>query len=189
MNRYIRVLFSILILSGCATTTEVYKYTTESIYPPVRVHINRTVPVPRFYVNRLDEVNAEIKRSGMFVDAGSHVDSPLVFDITLHRGTTDTAANTAGHLLSAATLFVVPSKVNNFNKLTVDLYLSGKKIKTYEYTDHYEETLSITTAMSSEVSTNEFSSIRKVVNMFLEEFDKDKVLKRKQGGKSGEVAI
>jgi len=172
-----------LTLEGCATATKEFKFSNtfeNGIYLPVRFHINRNEPVARFYLSRLEEVDAEFKRSSFFYDIGATVDSPYTLDVKLDRGTTDTALETTGHILSAATLFIVPSKVNNYNTLTVDFYNNGKLIKNYKYEEHYEETLSILDGGISEydVNSNEFISIRNLVNRFLQDFDHDNLMPR-----------
>lgn len=179
----ILIILCTLVISGCATPTEEIKYTNSfenGVFLPVRFHINRNEPVRRNYISRLDEVDAAFKKSNLFFDIGATVDSPYIIDVKLDSGTTDSAINSAGVLLSAATLFIVPSKVHNYNTLNVDFYINGQLVKNYTYREDYEETLSITDAGAKEydINSNEFKSIRNLVARFLQDFDNDSLMPR-----------
>ena len=131
---YIAILAVALV--GCATfgTLKPVDYhlpEERAMFVPVGAFINRNKPIPRFYVNRLDAVEASLKKTGAFFAIGSNVVSEYYFDITLERESKDNIVDFAGNLVSAGTLFLVPSKVHNYNMLTVDVYGRGRKIKTY----------------------------------------------------------
>ncbi|MCO5094292.1 MAG: hypothetical protein M9960_03590 [Xanthomonadaceae bacterium] len=176
------ILAVVAALCGCAKTTnikpeQVVINSSEGQIAPVRVFINRRVPVARFYVSRLEAIESALKESGAFFDIGSHVDSPFILDIELSRGTNDTAGDTAGQILSAATLFLVPSKVHNFNELKVAVYAYGNIIKNYEFKQEYTQVLGLHNY--NEVATNqdnEFLSIKNLVNKFVNALDADKLL-------------
>lgn len=182
MKLYLLVL--LVAMYGCATTAniqpeEVRIDRTEGQLIPVRAFLNRQQPVPRFYMSRLDAVEAALKESGAFFDVGSHVDSPIILDIQLDRGTSDGALHSAGHILSAATLFLVPTKVNNFNELKVDVYAYGRLLKTYEFRQEYSQLLGLHNY--NEVASNqdnEFLSIRNLVNQFVNAIVEDGILPR-----------
>ncbi len=178
------LILTFIILAGCASTSNqpVFEFDSgdaKGVFVPVRVHINRNVPVARFYESRLIEVKNTLKRSGMFLEVGSHVDSPYVLDLQLERGSNDNAVDTTAQLLSAATLFLLPSKVNGYHILKADLYIDGSLLKSYEYKDEYDETISIYNY--NEAASNdgdEFVSIRNVVNKLLKGLDEDDVIER-----------
>lgn len=183
-KRSLPALALLAAISGCATTAgiqpeEVRIDPAHGQLVPARTFINRQQPVPRFYLTRLEAVEAALKQSGAFFDVGSHVDSPVVLDIELNRGTTDGTLHAVGHVLSAATLFLVPSKANNFNELRVVVYVYGKQVKSYEFRQEYSEVLGLHN--SRELATNqgnEFLSIKNLVHQFVNALIEDGILPR-----------
>lgn len=184
--RSIRLILLVLItfLGGCATTatiepTAVRMNPGEGQFAPARVFMNRKIPVPRIYADRLEAVEAALKQSEAFFDVGRGVDSPIILDITLERGSRENVVQTAGHLLSAATLFLVPSKVHAYNELKVSVYIHGKRIKSYEFRQDYGQIVGLHNY--NEIATNqhnEFRSIRNLVNQFVNALDADDLLPR-----------
>lgn len=192
--RLIKLAIFVLLacLTGCATTANIQPTTismnpTEGQFVPVRVFMNRKIPVPRIYADRLEAVEAALKKSGAFFDVGRGVDSPIILDITLERGTRDNAVNTAGHLLSAATLFLIPSKVNGYNELKVSVYAYGKRLKSYEFRQDYGQVVGLHNY--NEIASNqdnEFLSIRSLVHQFVNALDADDLLPRVKLDDSGQ---
>ena len=186
------VLTVMTLLAGCATTAniqpdELIIDPTAGQFIPVKVFYNRKVPVARFYVSRLEAVEASLKESGAFFDLGAHVRSPVILDIELNRGTNDSVVDTASQLLSAATLFLVPTKAKNFNTLKVDVYAYGKLIRTYQYQQEYEQVIGLYNY--NEVASNEgneFLAIKAVVNKFVNEVERDKLLPKVVLGEDGQ---
>jgi len=179
MCKKIGLILLILIIQGCASTTQKYNYIadkSEGLFVPVRLFVNRAIPVPRFYESRLDYVGMSLKKSGAFIDIGSHIDSPYVLDVRIERGTHDSIADVTGQILSAATLFLVPSIVHNFNKIDADLYIHGKKVKSYSFTEDYEDTLSIANNFDSAGDSNEYKTIHNLTHRLISQLDKDKLL-------------
>ena len=177
------IVSALIFVSGCTAAKldriALNSSGDDSKLVPTTVFINRGSPVARFYVNRLEAVNNAIVKSGIFLDAGSHVRSPYVLDINLERDTHDNAADSAAQILSAGTLFLLPSKVHNINKLNVDFYAYGTLVKRYEYAEDYEEVLSIFNMKKQhEEGGNEFLSIENLVNTLLNDVQQDALIPR-----------
>lgn len=179
-------------LVGCVKTANIKPEPValnpnEGQFVPVRAFFNRSTPVPRFYVSRLEAVEAALKKSGAFFDVGPYVDSPIILDIELNRGTTDTTVDTAGQILSAATLFLIPTKANNFNELKVSVYAFGKLLKTYEFKQEYTQVIGLHNY--DEVASdkgNEFLSIESLVNQFVNALSKDRLIPKVKLDESGQ---
>ena len=182
--RYIKfaITLAALTLAACAKTAYIKPEKVEldlnqGQFVPVRTYLNRSTPVARFYVSRLEAVEASLKKSGAFFDVGPYVDSPVILDIELSRGTNDTAIDTASQLLSAATLFLIPTKANNYNELKVSVYAFGKLIKSYEFRQEYTQVVGLHNY--NEVASdegNEFLSIESLVNQFVNQLNQDNLL-------------
>jgi hypothetical protein len=172
----------VCVLAGCATTAtiepeEVAINRAEGQFVPVRVFFNRSIPVLNNYVDRLEAVEAALKESRAFFDAGPYVDSPIILDIELSRGSYDTAVNFAGQMLSAATLFVVPTKTRSYNLLKVSVYAYGTLLKSYEFKQDFTQVLGVYNYRELVYNEdNEFLSIRNLVNQFVNALDTDNLL-------------
>ncbi len=152
--------------------------TDRGVFAPVRLEINRDAPVPEFYQSRLDLVASELESSGAFHSVGQDVDSEYVLDVRLGRHTTDTAVDTANQMLSAVTLFLIPSTAHNVNKLEVDCYVDGVHVRRYEYTGAYEERISLFNYRALSEGGDEFVSIRNMLNHLIRDLDHDDILPR-----------
>lgn len=168
-------------LAGCVGSNPIkptaFAPSNGGLYEPVTLFVNRTVPTPRFYVSRLDAVDAALRRSGEFSSLGPDRDARYILDATLDRLDRGGAADFGGQMVSAATLFLLPSRVRATNRLTVDLYVDGRKVKTYVHAVDYEETLSAFNL--SDVGSQEFTAINNVVNLFLAELAADQHIPRR----------
>lgn len=171
------------LATGCATTGNLqpYQYAPDralGAFAPVRVTINRDVAVPEFYLSRHDLIHSELKRSGAFLDIGPDVASQFVLDMRLARHTTDTAADNVGRLFSALTLFLIPSRAHNVNRLEVNCYVDGMLVRRYEYSGAYEEILSIYNYDTLKNGGEEFVSLRNLVHHLIRDLDRDNFLPR-----------
>lgn len=182
MIRKTAVIMMLVLVSACAKTANIKPQAidmnvSEGQFVPVRLFLNRSTPVPRFYVSRLEAVEASLKKSGAFFDIGTHVDSAVFLDMELSRGSNDSTLDMAGQLVSAATLFLVPSKVENFNQLSVDVYAYGKLLKRYEFRQDYSQVVGLHNY--EEIASNqdnEFLSIQNLVNQFVNALNADQLL-------------
>lgn len=178
MNRWIFLVAALLAGFGCASSDKrelAYAPATDSgAFVPVQLVMNRKAPVPRKYIDRVSAAEAELSRSGLFAQIGPGVASEYLLEVSLERGTHESVAEAAVHVLSAATLFLVPSRVRNFNLLKADLYVQGQLRKSYAYQDEFQDPLSA----FDWTETNEFVSIKNVVRKFMMELDRDQLIPR-----------
>lgn len=176
--------FALLLLGGCASSPpikQVELVTTKAMVPlvPTRLLMNPRTSVPRFYVSRLDYLQKHLVESGAFRALGPQIVSPVTIEATLALGSDAPASESAGQILSAATLFVVPAPVSGYNTLKVDVYLQGIFIRHYEYREDYRTTTSIFSV--SGIGTDkdpEFLAIRNLAFRFINEIESDGVIPR-----------
>lgn len=180
---------------GCVRTAtiqpaEVVVDTSAGQFVPVRTFLNRKEVVMRSDIGRFDAVNASLKKSGAFFDVGSHVSSPVVFDMQLRRVHDDGVKEFAHAMLSAATLFLIPVKVTATNTLKVDVYAYGNLLKTYDYTEEYSQILGLHNYVEVvENRGNEFLSIENIINRFVNQIEVDQILPKVRVGDDGQMIV
>lgn len=177
--RFTAILLTVFLLSGCVATNTLTPFEFKPAvdlpkFVPVTLFVNRAEPVPRFYMSRVYAVEREMGEGKIFTSIGSDVESPYVLDAKMHRGSNESSINFVGHILSAATLFLIPSKISNYNELTVDLYVNGARVESFRYREDYEDTSWLFNAPGDV----EFQSIRSLVNKFLQEFESKNLIPR-----------
>ncbi len=173
-----------LMLQGCASgaPSKVEKLISTDVmvpFVPARLLLNARVPVARFYENRLDFLQAELVKTRAFVALGSSVNSPVVIDLTLERGSDSGGVEATGQILSAATLFLVPAPVNGYHTLKADVRINGIFVRHYEYRDDYSTNTGVYNM--GRIGTEkdpEFASIRNVAYKFINEIERDNVIPR-----------
>lgn len=174
----------LFILVGCARTaylepTSVSFDRSAGQFPPAKVFYNRNVPVARYYVSRLEAVEAALKETGAFFDLGQHVRSPIILDIELASddADADTAMDYAAAALSGATLSLVPTKNQVITTLKVDVYGKGQLIGSYKFHQEYEQVDALFNLQERvNEETNEFRAIRNLVNRFVNQLHSDNIL-------------
>jgi len=180
MKTWITLGAAALLLLGCAAPkTREIAFTKDAhagSLVPVKLLMNRNAPIPRFYLDRLSAAEAELANSGLFESIGPDIESDYRLELTLERGTHQSVADAAVHVISAASLFLIPSRVRNFNELQVELYSHGKLAKTYHYRQNYADPLSA----FDWTETNEFVSIKNVVRAFMNELEEDRLIPRQR---------
>ena len=181
--------------SACAPTGDLTKHSyhlpvDHAHFQPIGLYINRHSPVTPFDVARVTATELALKETGAFADIGSNVNSDYYLDVTLRNHAKGGAADLAKTLVSASTLFLVPSKVHNSKALTVDIFFRAHKIKTYRYTSDYDSTMGLTSddltldprRYDDQASRNrdEFACIHNLVNQFVRDLDRDNLLPRQK---------
>ena len=98
----------------------------------------------------------------------------MVIEATLDRKSDESVGQQTAQVLSAATLFLVPAPINQYNSLTVDIYIKGIHIRHFEYREDYASDTGIYNMASIGTEKDpEFLAIRNLAYRFINEIERD----------------
>lgn len=175
------------LLSGCAATSKLEDrdYVAAEKMLPVNVVIEggddsyTTVSGYEHNVKVGNQVYRVLQEENAFLDTSTHVGKyPTTILIRYNWvRTNDDAGSFMADLVSAATLLVVPIKVEITHTMSADVYRYSEKLKTFEYSDDAEYLVGLANGWSEE---NELEIMRKLMNHFLGDLEASGLLKVRQ---------
>jgi hypothetical protein len=148
-------------------------------FAPTQLLINPRTSYPRFYESRIDYLNKCLVETKAFRALGSRINSPIVIEATLDRGSDENIGQQTAQVLSAATLFLVPAPINLYNSLTVDMYVNGALVKHFEYRENYATDTGIYNMPKLGTDKDpEFLAIRNLAYRFVNDVERESLLPR-----------
>jgi len=167
------VLMMIVLMVGCASTHELEKKTfaktMDSQFVPVSLLIDDGTGGSGNAYPYDSYIHEHIQLSGLFKGLGSASSAPVSIFVKYNRSSNgSTAGDTTKMLVSAATLFLVPTRVDWNYELVFTVTVNGV-VKQYRYKDRVQRSMSIVDSGGKQ----EVKITQNLVNHFLEEIQKD----------------
>lgn len=174
---HVAILIVLSIASGCASVPEIQR--------PVIPEGDRFVPVNYFFdtsdystVNEAKSaqyLTESLLKSGRFVQLDRGIARwPHTLQIKYKRLNSESPVETAGFLLSAATLFVVPTKVTHKYVLSIELFAGNVLLKKFTY----EEEMASIVSIFKDPLKDDYESIERLLSKFYADLDASNLLPR-----------
>ncbi|WP_152032932.1 hypothetical protein [Gallaecimonas mangrovi] len=192
MIRTCFLIFISILITACSTvpTKSSYHYeghnqTTNTFTPKSKMQFVATrvqveyptpetpTPEQRLRISMLKgQAVIALNSSGAFKRIDEYHDSPYLLDIKLAEKSRDQAKDVANQLVSAATLFILPTGSKGQWVITVDLYSHGIKTNSYRLTEDFENSISSRNLFST-APTNEQIALENAMNHLINEIKDD----------------
>ncbi len=180
-------------LAGCAAPAPVEPFRhafdfSRGTFAPTRVTINRNLPLPAHYLDRLDAVVEALDRSGVFAGFGPDTPSNTVLDLTLERLSDDSfnsVSASAGSVHRHGGLGVgaaVPvTGGRHTHRLTAVVYRQGISRAAYRYVGDFETSWGLMRPDTLAIGGPEHTLIANLVNRLVRDLDRDDAIPRAGG--------
>ncbi|MCH9826668.1 MAG: hypothetical protein K0U79_02860 [Gammaproteobacteria bacterium] len=169
-NAWAVALCALAMLSGCGAANTVTKPATapEDRFVPV----NFTLDAGEYLTLQQAEVANHLSNAVVQSDRFVRVERGVMrwpFTLQMKYGAENemTTAEFAGLMVSAASLFVIPSKTTETHRLTVDLFVGSTLARTFTY----DEELTLTTVIFKQHGSDRKACVDRLLDRFYEDLE------------------
>jgi hypothetical protein len=174
------IFFSLLIfvLTACASNAPAplrYALSEKEKLPPINLSVSAGQYATESQAKTVEHIAQSVERSGLFSAVETRfARHPLLLLISYKCDIPNDAGNFANSMLSAATLFIVPSSLKKIHTINVEIFLGNKSILKKDYTEEHKVTMSIYTMPHEQ----HLDGVNKVLNKFFEDLRENKIIPR-----------
>jgi hypothetical protein len=166
----------LLLLTSCATNlpqANRYNLSNEDKLPPITLAVSAGRYVTDVQAETVEHIAKSVQNSGLFSAVETNfARHPLVLLIAYKCDIPNDTANFANTMLSAATLFVVPSSLKKIHTIEVEFVLGKNTLFKKTYTQEHSVTMSLYTPPGHQ----HLAGVNLVINQFLDDIKTNRVL-------------